>query len=668
MTAALDPSRAGSKSSKGTHAGRFLPTSRKQMDELGWSQPDVVFVSGDAYVDHPSFAAAILGRWLEHHGFKVAVLSQPDWRSAEPWRALGAPRLFYAVSAGAMDSMINHYTANRKRRNADAYSPGGEINRRPDRANAVYAQRCREAFKKVPIVAGGVEASLRRVAHYDYWSERVLPSSLVSSKADLVAFGTGERTILQIAQGLDRGESIRELRRLRGVAYLLGKNESLPEDHVFDARSGGETVELPSLEAVESDPVAFARATRLLHRETNPLNARRLVQRHGERRVVINPPPHGLSEADMDAVHGLPYTRESHPAYRDAGEIPAWRTIADSVQIMRGCFGGCTFCSITLHQGRAIQSRSQESILEELRGLARNPKFKGHVSDLGGPTANMYRMRCSEPETEARCRRLSCVSPKVCKLLDTSHAPLVELMRKSRKIPGVKKVHIASGIRMDLARNEPQYLAELVNHHVGGHLKVAPEHVSDRVLGYMKKPSQATFEEFAERFRAASKRAGKDQFLVPYFIASHPGSGLEEMIELAQFLKKSGHRPRQVQDFIPAPMDIATCMFHTGIDPESMKPVKVATRPSDRALQRALLQFFLPENYFEVRKALKLAGREDLIGDGPECLIPAQPSRAVGDARAAAKARRPGASGQTSNADRGKPAGYRWAARKGRRS
>ncbi len=668
MPAALDPSRVGSKSPQQTPADRFLPTSRKQMDALGWSQPDVVFVSGDAYVDHPSFAAAILGRWLERHGFKVAVLSQPDWRSADPWRELGAPRLFYAVSAGAMDSMINHYTANRKRRNADAYSPGGEINRRPDRANAVYAQRCREAFKQVPIVAGGVEASLRRVAHYDYWSERVMPSSLVSSKADLVAFGTGERTILEIAQGLDRGQSIRELRRLRGVAYLLGKNESLPEDHLFDANSGGDTVELPSLEDVVRDPVAFARATRLLHRETNPLNARRLVQRHGDRRVVINPPPHGLSEAEMDAVHGLRYTRESHPSYRGAGEIPAWRTIADSVQIMRGCFGGCTFCSITLHQGRAIQSRSQASILEELRGLAGKPGFKGHVSDLGGPTANMYRMRCSKPEVEASCRRLSCVSPKVCKLLDTSHAPLVELMRKSRKIPGVKKVHIASGIRMDLARNEPQYLAELVNHHVGGHLKVAPEHVSDRVLAYMKKPPQATFEEFSEKFRAASKRAGKDQFLVPYFIASHPGSGLEEMIELAQFLKKSGHRPRQVQDFIPAPMDIATCMFHTGIDPETMKPVKVATRPSDRALQRALLQFFLPENYFDVKKALTLAGREDLIGDGPECLIAAQPSRAVGNARAAAKARREGASEQTSKAGGGRPTGYRWAARKGRRS
>jgi uncharacterized radical SAM protein YgiQ len=667
MPTAIDASNAGKKAPPEIRAGGFLPTTRREMDSLGWSQPDVVFVSGDAYVDHPSFAAAILGRWLEHHGFNVAVLPQPDWRSAEPWRELGPPRLFYAVSAGAMDSMINHYTANRKRRNADAYSPGGEINRRPDRANAVYAQRCREAFKGVPVVAGGVEASLRRVAHYDYWSERVLPSSLVSSKADLVAFGTGERTIVEIAQGLDRGESIRDLRRLRGVAYLLGKNEGLAEDHVFDARSGSETVELPSLDDVVGDRVAFARATRLLHRETNPLNARRLVQRHGDRRVVINPPPHGLSVEEMDAVHGLPYTRESHPTYRDAGEIPAWRTIADSVQIMRGCFGGCTFCSITLHQGRAIQSRSKESVLEEIRGLAKNPKFKGHVSDLGGPTANMYRMRCSQPETEARCRRLSCVSPKVCKLLDTSHAPLVELMRESRKVPGVKKVHIASGIRMDLARNQPEYLDELVNHHVGGHLKVAPEHVSDRVLEKMKKPPQATFEEFTENFRAASRRAGKDQFLVPYFIASHPGSGLEEMIELALFLKKNGHRPRQVQDFIPAPMDIATCMFHTGIDPESMQPVRVATRPSDRALQRALLQFFLPENYFAVKKALKSAGREDLIGDGPQCLIPTQPSRLAREAQAAVRARRAGAADSEPGEDGGKPAGYRWAARKGRR-
>ena len=653
-----------------TDGAAFLPTRREEIDALGWQQPDVVFVSGDAYVDHPSFAAAILGRWLEHHGFKVAVLSQPDWRSADPWRELGAPRLFYAVSAGAMDSMINHYTANRKRRNADAYSPGGEIGRRPDRANAVYAQRCREAFKGVPVVAGGVEASLRRVSHYDYWSDRVMPSSLVSSKADLVAFGAGERTILEIAQGLDRGESIRDLRRLRGVAYLLGKNEALAGDHSFDAANDGRSVDLPSHEEVSRDPVAFARATRLLHRETNPLNARRLIQEHGNRRVVINPPPHGLSEAEMDAVHGLLYTRRPHPGYRSVGEIPAWRTIADSVQIMRGCFGGCTFCSITLHQGRAIQSRSKESVLAEVRGLAERPDFKGHISDLGGPTANMYRMRCSQPETEAKCRRLSCVSPKVCKLLDTSHAPLVELMRESRNVKGVKKVHIASGIRMDLARNETEYLDDLVTHHVGGHLKVAPEHVSDRVLAHMKKPAQSTFEEFTDRFRAASERAGKDQFLVPYFIASHPGSGLAEMIELALFLKKHGHRPLQVQDFIPAPMDIATCMYHAGIDPETMQPVEVATRSSERALQRALLQFFLPENYFEVKKALKRAGREDLIGDGPECLISVNPSREARETRGrkAADKKRRGEKGASRNGDRGRREGYRWAARKERPS
>ena len=639
---------------------RFLPTSRAEMDALGWSEPDIVFVSGDAYVDHPSFAAAILGRWLVHHGFRVAVLSQPDWHSADDWRALGRPRLFYAVSAGAMDSMINHYTAGRKRRNADAYSPGGAIERRPDRANAVYAQRCREAFKGVPVVAGGVEASLRRVAHYDYWSDKVMPSSLVTSKADLIAFGTGEGTIVEIAEGLDRGESVRSLRRLRGVAYLLGKNESLSEEHVFGDGAAGGTVELPSLEAVTGDPVAFAKATRLLHRETNPLNARRLVQPHGDRRVVINPPPFALSEGEMDAVHGLPYTREPHPRYSEEGEIPAWRTIADSVQIMRGCFGGCTFCSITLHQGRTIQSRSEESVLAELRGLAETPGFKGHVSDLGGPTANMYRMRCSEPETEARCRRLSCVSPKVCKLLDTDHAPLVDLLRKGRAVEGVKKIHIASGIRMDLARGEPEYLDELVQHHVGGHLKVAPEHVSDTVLAKMKKPPQSTFEEFSDRFREASARAGKDQYLVPYFIASHPGSGLEEMIELAQFLKRTGHRPRQVQDFIPAPMDVATCMYHTGIDPETMEPVRVATRPSDRALQRALLQFFLPENYFEVKKALLRAGRGDLIGDGTECLISAEPSLLARRAREDRSSERAGRRGS-------KKQGYRWAARKKRR-
>jgi uncharacterized radical SAM protein YgiQ len=637
-------------------AGEFLPTTREEMAARGWDQPDIVFVSGDAYVDHPSFAASILGRWLEHHDFRVAILAQPDWTSAEPWRALGAPKLFYAVSAGAMDSMVNHYTANRKRRNADAYSPGGAINRRPDRANAVYAQRCREAFKGIPVVAGGVEASLRRVSHYDYWSDKVMPSSLVSSKADLVAYGNGENSILEIATRLRGGESIRDLRDMRGVAYLLGKNETLQDHRWHEANGDDDTLSLPSHEDVVGDVERFARATRILHRETNPLNARRLVQASGDRQVVINPPPLPLEQATLDAAYELPYVREPHPGYATAGPIPAWQTIADSVQIMRGCFGGCTFCSITLHQGRTIQSRSRASVVKEIEGLAAKPGFKGHISDLGGPTANMYRMRCSKPEVEARCRRLSCVSPKVCKLLDTDHAPLVDLMRRSREVAGVKKVHIASGIRMDLARDEPEYLKSLVEHHVGGHLKVAPEHVSDRVLSKMKKPPQRTFEEFAERFKRASEKAGKEQFLVPYFIASHPGSGVEEMVELALFLKHNGYRPRQVQDFIPAPMDIATCMYHTGIDPESMQPVSVAKGDKQRGIQRALLQYFKPENYDQVKRALIEVGRTDLIGDGTECLIPSRRPRVERAATPDPKADR------TGNRD-----GYRWAARKGQK-
>jgi uncharacterized radical SAM protein YgiQ len=598
--------------------------SRRDIEARGWDEVDIVFVSGDAYVDHPSFAMAILGRWLEVHGFRVALLSQPDWHDADAWREMGRPRLFYAVSAGNMDSMINHYTANKKRRNADAYSPGGQIGLRPDRPTAVYAQRCREAFKGVPVISGGVEASLRRIAHYDYWSDRVWPSNLVTSKADLLGYGMGEATLLEIAQRLDRGEGISSLRTMRGVAYLLGKNETLAEMS-FDGADGDETFELPAFEVVKEDHRAFADMTRRLHHETNPKNARRLVQRHGDRLLVVNPPAHALTEAEMDRIHELPFTRHAHPDYE--ASPPAWETIKDSVQIMRGCFGGCTFCSITMHQGREIQSRSPDSILREVEALAARPDFKGSISDLGGPTANMYRMRCTKPDVEAVCRRLSCVHPKVCKLLDTDHAPTLDLMRRARAVEGVKRVHIASGIRMDLAANEPEYLEDLAAHHVGGHLKVAPEHVSDRVLDLMKKPGRSGFEIFAERFESASKRAGKEQYLVPYFISSHPGSGVEEMIELAIFLKQRGYRPRQVQDFIPAPMDVATCMYWTGLDPMTMKPVETAKRLKDRNVQRALLQFFAPENWATVRDVLRRAGREDLIGEGPDCLISGRPPR-----------------------------------------
>jgi uncharacterized radical SAM protein YgiQ len=602
---------------------RFLPITPEEMRELRWDRPDVVLVTGDAYVDHPSFAAALLGRVLEAEGFKVALLPQPAWHDAGAWRAFGPPRLFYAVSAGNMDSMINHYTANRKRRNDDAYSPGGCAGRRPDRATNVYAQRCREAFPGVPVVIGGVEASLRRIAHYDYWSDTVRPSILATSKADLLGFGMGEHVIVTIARRLAAGEPVTALRDMRGIAYLLGRTETLPDHRFDDAACDNRTVELPDWDTVRADHRAFAAMTRLLHNETNPLNGRRLVQRHGDRLLAVNPPCLPLGEGEMDRIYDLPYTRRPHPSYREP--IPAHAMIKDSVTIMRGCFGGCTFCSITMHQGRAIQSRSEDSVLGELRRMASDPQFKGTVSDLGGPTANMYRMRCSKPDVEKVCRRLSCVHPTICKLLDTSHEPTIGLMRRARAVPGIERVHVASGIRMDLARRSRRYLDELVRHHVGGHLKVAPEHVCDRVLQHMKKPPQHTFEEFAERFTEASRSAGKEQYLVPYFIASHPGSSAADMIELAVFLKRNGYKPQQVQDFIPAPMDIATCMYHTGLDPMTMQPVATARKLRDRSVQRALLQFFKPENYFLVHKALLEAGRRDLIGSGPQCLIPDRP-------------------------------------------
>jgi len=594
----------------------WLPTTAEEIRARGWEAPDVVFVTGDAYVDHPSFAMAVLGRVLESHGFRVAILPQPDWKSAEAWRALGRPRLFYAVSAGNMDSMINHYTANKKRRNDDAYSPGGRIGLRPDRPTPVYAQRCREAFPGVAVVIGGIEASLRRIAHFDYWSERVRPSMLAVSKADLLAFGKGEATIVSIARRLAAGEPATALRDLRGVAYLLGAKETVPE-------WPGRTAVLPSLEEVTRDRVAFARMTRAFHHETNPFNAARLTQAHGDRTLVLNPPCLPIGEAEMDAIYDLPYTRRPHPRYREP--IPAHTMIKDSVQIMRGCFGGCTFCSITMHEGRVIQSRSPRSVLAEVKAIAAEPGFKGTISDLGGPTANMYRMRCTRPEVEAVCKRLSCIHPTICKLLGTDHGPTIDLMRRAREVEGVKRVHIASGIRMDLANLDDRYVEELVTHHVGGHLKVAPEHTSDRVLALMKKPSHREFETFAGKFRRASARAGKEQYLVPYFIASHPGSTVEDMIALAVFLKAHGYRPRQVQDFIPAPMDIATCMYHTGIDPLTMQPVATVTKLRDRQTQRALMQFFEPANWFVVHKALVEAGRRDLIGGGRQCLIPATP-------------------------------------------
>ncbi|MCO6456944.1 MAG: YgiQ family radical SAM protein [Pirellulaceae bacterium] len=596
-------------------AVRPLPMSLEEARQRGWDELDVVFVTGDAYIDHPSFAMAILGRVLEAAGYRVGILSQPDWHSCDAWRRFGRPRLFFGISAGNMDSMINHYTANRKVRNDDAYSPGGRIGLRPDRATLAYCQRAREAYKGVPVIAGGVEASLRRLAHYDYWSDKVRRSILLDCKADLVVFGMGEETIVEIARRLEAGQSVKELRDLRGVAYALGASETPPADALV----------LPSFEQVRDDKRAFAEATKVIHNETNPHNARRLVQWHDRQAVVCNPPCLPISEAAMDAIYGLPYTRRPHPVYREP--IPAFGMIKDSVTIMRGCFGGCTFCSITTHQGRIIQSRSQQSVLNELRELGQSPEFKGVVSDIGGPTANMYQMQCTRPEVEAICRRQSCVHPTICKLLGTDHGPLIQLMRQARDVPGIRKVLVASGIRMDLARRSPEYIRELARHHVGGHLKVAPEHVDPHVLDLMRKPSEDDFEVFAEAFTAESKRAGKKQYIIPYFIASHPGSDLDAMIELALFLKRQGYEPDQVQDFIPAPFDVATAMYYTGIHPFTKKPVHIARHLRDRRLQRALMQFFKPENYFEVREALLKAGRGDLIGDGCDALIPAQPPR-----------------------------------------
>jgi uncharacterized radical SAM protein YgiQ len=626
------------------YSAPLAPMSGAEMRARGWDYVDVVFVSGDAYVDHPSFAMAILTRVLEDAGFRVAVLSQPDWHSCEPWRQFGRPRLFFGISAGNMDSLINHYTANKKVRNDDAYSPGGRIGLRPDRATLPYCHRAREAFPGVPIIVGGVEASLRRLAHYDYWSDTVRRSILLDSKSDLLVYGMGETTIVDIARRLAAGATVKDLRDLRGVAYVLGAKESAelasgvasaPREDALGALTrprSPDYIVLPSFEQVQSDKLAFVEATRLIHINTNPYNAQILVQFHERQAVVVNPPALPLSEAEMDRVYGLPYSRRPHPAYTEP--IPAYEMIKDSVTLMRGCFGGCTFCSITAHQGRIIQSRSQESVMHEVRKLAADPEFAGVISDIGGPTANMYQMRCTRPEVEAKCKRLSCVHPTICKLLGTDHGPLIDLMRRARTEPGIRKVLVASGIRMDLAQLSPEYLRELAAHHVGGHLKVAPEHTDPHVLSLMKKPENSNFESFARAFRTASQQAGKPkQYLVPYFIASHPGSDLHAMIDLAVFLKRNGYRPDQVQDFIPAPFDIATCMYYTGIDPFTKQEVFIARQLKDRKMQRALMQFFKPENWFTVREALIQAGRQDLIGSGCDCLIPAQPPKEAIEAR-----------------------------------
>jgi uncharacterized radical SAM protein YgiQ len=649
-----------------------LPMSRAEMDALGWDSCDVILVTGDAYVDHPSFGMALIGRLLEAQGFRVGIIAQPDWTCVADFQKLGRPNLFWGVTGGNMDSMVNRYTSDRRIRSNDAYTPGGEAGKRPDRCVTVYAQRCREAFKDVPVVLGGIEASLRRIAHYDYWSDQVRRSVLLDAKADLLVYGNGERQAVEIAHRLAAGEPVERLTDIRGTALLrktlpegwialdstsvdepgerapaanpyeetpaLGKTvcasaaapgEQVIRLHRITAKTDRErtVIRLPSYEAAKADPVLYAHASRVLHQETNPGNARALVQRHGEREVWLNPPPIPLTTREMDSVYGLPYSRLPHPDY-GAAKIPAFEMIQHSVTIMRGCFGGCTFCSITEHEGRIIQSRSEDSIIREIEAIRdTSPAFTGVISDLGGPTANMYRLACKSAEIEAACRRPSCVYPGVCKNLNTDHGPLIKLYRRARALPGVKKIFVASGLRYDLAVLSPEYVKELATHHVGGYLKIAPEHTETGPLSKMMKPGIGAYDRFKALFDKYSKEAGKEQYLIPYFIAAHPGTTDEDMLNLALWLKRNGFRADQVQAFLPSPMATATAMHHTGKNPlrrvgRDSEDVYIPKSMKQRRLHKAFLRYHDANNWPLLREALKRMGRADLIGNGKPHLVP----------------------------------------------
>ncbi|MDD2806087.1 MAG: YgiQ family radical SAM protein [Elusimicrobiales bacterium] len=582
----------------------FLPATQQEIKALGWDQVDVVLVTGDAYVDHPSFAMALVGRVLEAEGLRVAILAQPRWDSPADFRRFGKPRLFFGVSAGNMDSMINKYTHNRKVRSSDDFSPGGRAGLRPDRATLIYSQRCREAYPDAPVVIGGIEATMRRFAHYDYWSDKVRKSVLLDSKADLLVYGMGERQVREISARLKAGEKIAGLRDIRGTAYPLGAKETA-------ALALPGAVEMPTAGEVAGDRVKFSAATRLIYENSNPYNAAVLVQKSEGKAVVQNPPALPLTTPEMDAVYGLPFTKRAHPSYKEP--VPALEMIKDSIVLHRGCFGGCAFCSLTLHQGRFIQSRSPASVEKEAAELLRTPRHPGNISDLGAPSANMYEMRGKDMKVCAACRKLSCVHPVICPNLNTDHKPLLALMRRVRALKGLKKAFVASGIRMDLALKCGEYISEIARFHTGGQLKVAPEHISPKVLSVMKKPSVEVFKEFADKFLAESKKAGKEQYLVLYFISAHPGSTLADMAELAVFLKERNIRPQQINDFLPAPMEYATSIYFTGLDPFTLEPVYVPKKETERRLQRALLQYYKPENRPLVLQALREIKRPDLI-------------------------------------------------------
>jgi uncharacterized radical SAM protein YgiQ len=611
----------------------FLPMSRPEMEALGWDSCDVIIVTGDAYIDHPSFGMALIGRLLEAQGFRVGIIAQPDWRSAADFTRLGKPNLYFGVTAGNMDSMVNRYTAERRIRSNDAYTPGGSPDKRPDRATMVYAQRCREAYTEVPLVIGGIEASLRRIAHYDYWSDKVRRSILPDCKADMLLFGNAERALVELTHRLSKGEDIAAIRDLRGSAYMVPQGWR-PADDWQEAGSrtpatdrSHSFVRLPAYDEVKDDTLRYAQAARAFHLESNPGNARALVQAHGDRDLWLNPPPLPLSTAELDHVYDLPYARAPHPSY-GAERIPAWEMIRHSVAIMRGCFGGCTFCSITEHEGRIVQSRSEASILREIEAVRdRTDGYTGIISDLGGPTANMYRMACKDEAIEAACRRLSCVYPDICDNLNTDHAPLIQLYRHARQLPRVKKVLIGSGLRYDLAVRSPEYIKELAAHHVGGYLKIAPEHTESGPLAKMMKPGIDSYEKFKRLFDQASQAAGKEQYLIPYFIAAHPGTTDEDMLELALWLKRNGFRLDQVQTFLPTPLALATAMWHTERNPlkqvtSSSETVAVVRGGRQRRLQKAFLRYHDPENWPLLREALKHLGRSDLIGNGKKHLVP----------------------------------------------
>lgn len=662
----------------------YLPMCREEMDELGWDSCDIIIVTGDAYVDHPSFGMAVVGRLLEAQGFRVGIISQPKWDSAEAFKQLGKPNLFFGVTAGNMDSLINRYTADLRMRSDDAYTPNGEAGKRPDRSVIVYSQRCREAYYDTPIVIGGIEASLRRIAQYDYWSDAVRRSVLVDSNANILLYGNAERALLEVAHHLAAGRAIDELNYLRGTANVRNqlpggwteidstridwpsKIDQIPSPYDFHDKSTAKQAEsdkpgsietkedeqpiriiplplqrkekfdsekcyirLPSFNKVTNDPALYAHASRVLHQEANPFNAKVLVQKHGTQDVWVNPPPIPLATDEMDWVFDLPFQRRPHPSYGDA-KIPAYDMIKTSVNIMRGCFGGCTFCSITEHEGRIIQSRSEDSILREIEKIRDQvPGFTGTISDLGGPTANMYMLNCKSPAIQKSCKRLSCVYPGICKHLNTDHSPTTQLYRKARAVSGIKRVAIASGLRYDLALKDPEYIEELVTHHVGGYLKIAPEHSEDKTLSKMMKPGISTYDSFKRLFDKFSKKAGKEQYLIPYFIAAHPGCDEEDMLNLSLWLKQHDFKPDQVQNFYPSPMSLATAMYYSERNPlERVRyksdKLKVCKDIEQRRLQKAFLRYHDEKNWPMLRQALKDMGRTDLIGDTDKHLIPSK--------------------------------------------